>query len=165
MVLNGREYKVALGPPVGRIQENEAGYSYSNSFTVVFPTKNLNRFKIMGFELAFDPQTITPGQVITSSANDRDYSLHVSYFPIIGHKLNEGKMLVYSSRSNNGNIKVRFDVLEPEIGGKVKGVILEAVLYGFYDSQDTITPNEPDKPQKLEIYNFAFDTTFERSMF
>ncbi|MCX6581133.1 MAG: hypothetical protein NT166_13220 [Candidatus Aminicenantes bacterium] len=35
MVLNGGEYKVALGPPEGRIRENAAGFSYSNSFTVV----------------------------------------------------------------------------------------------------------------------------------
>jgi len=168
MVLNGNEYKVNLDPPVGQIQEIESGFSISNAYTVVFPTRSLNRLKLQGFELAFDAQTITPGQVITSRANDRDYSLHVSYYPILGHKFNEQKMLIYSSRSANGSIKVRFDVLEPGIGGRVKGVILEAVLYGFYDSDSEISPREPresEKPQKLEIYNFVFDTTFESSMF
>lgn len=165
MVLNGNEYRVKLGPAAGKMQENESGFSISKSFTVVFPTKSMNRFETSRFELAFDPQTITTGEVITSTANDENSSLRLYYFPILGLKFNEEKMLVYSSRSDDGSMKIRFDVLEPEIGGKVKGVILEAVLYGFYDSNRETSTKEPDTPQKLEIYNFTFDTTFENSIF
>ncbi|HLP62474.1 MAG TPA: hypothetical protein VK186_26785 [Candidatus Deferrimicrobium sp.] len=165
MVLNGNEYKVNLGPAVGKMQENESGFSVSNAYKVVFPTKGMNRFETSGFELSFDPQKITPGDVITSTANDENYSLHLYYFPILGIKFNEEKRLVYSSRSDNGSLKVRFDVLEPEIGGRVKGVILEAVLYSFYDSNREETPQKPEKSQKLEIYNFVFDTTFKNSVF
>lgn len=172
MVLNGKEYKVNLAPAIGRIQEYESGFSRSNSFTVFFPTKNLNRLKTSGFELTFNPQIVTPNEIITSKANANDTNYEnppsITYIPIFGHKFSEEQMLVYSSRSGNGSIKVRFDVLEPEIGGKVKGVILEAVLYGFYDSNRVPIPqepNKPNKPQKLEIYNFTFDTTFEDRMF
>ncbi|MCU0289169.1 MAG: hypothetical protein MUF15_22590 [Acidobacteria bacterium] len=165
MVLNGNEYRISLARPVGRVQEIESGFSVTNNFSIMFPTKSMNRFQIMGFEFFFEPQAITPGEVITSTANDENYALRLIYTPPLGIRVNEEAMLVYSSRSENGSIKARFDILEPELGGRVKGVILEAVLYGFYDSNRDISTKKPATVQKLEIYNFVFDTKFENSIF
>lgn len=145
------------------MQEKDAGYSYSYHYTIMFPiaSETLNPFKAMGFELAFEPKTVTIGQVIKSLANDQNSFFRVSYFPVVGHRVNEGILLEYSSRYKTGSLKVRFDVLEPEIGGRVKGTILEATLYGYYQKDEDMTILEPKRPKKLEIYNFKFDTTFE----
>ena len=165
MRLNGREYKVTLETAKGKIQEIESGFSNSYRYTVIFPIKAFSRFGMNGFELAFGPNAINVGEIIESSAGDSNYSFRVTYYPLVGHKVNEGIMLEYSSREKTGSLKVRFDMLEPQINGRVKGKILEAVLYGYYQGADSMETLEPKSPKKLEIYNFVFDTTFERAMF
>jgi hypothetical protein len=165
MVLNGRGYKVKLNPAIARVRVSDVGYSESYHFSVMFPAKSMNRFKVRGFELTFEPRTVEMGKTMISRAGDKNYSLAVSYYPLVGHKVNEGIMLEYSSRYKTGDIKVRFDILEPRLGGRVKGTILSAVLFGYYQSQDAMEPMDPEDPKKLEIYNFPFDATFESSMF
>lgn len=165
MVLNGREYKVALVPAKGFIREMDSGFTNSFAYTIMFPAKKFNRFDARGFELTFDPDVITVGEVIESTAGDSNYSFGVTYYPLVGHKMNEGILLEYSSRVETGDVKVRFDILEPTLGGRVKGTILKATLFGYFQEHDSMERSKPDDPKKLEIYNFVFDTTFERSMF
>ncbi len=167
MALNGRPYKVKLAPPVARMQENDVGYSSSFDYTIMFPIagETLNPLKVRGFELAFDPKTVTGGEVMEALAGDQNSPFRLSYLPLVGHRFNEGILLEYSSRYKTGSLKVRFDILEPEINGRVKGTILEATLYGFYQRAEDMTTLEPKRPKKLEIYNFKFDTTFSEFRF
>lgn len=165
MAMNGHPFKIKLGTPKGLIQEVEAGYSDSHLFSVSFPASALNRFGERGFRLHFDVTKLVMGRVIETKGTDPNYWLRVSFFPILGHRVNEGLMLEYSSRYKEGYMKVRFDIVEPEFGGRIKGVILEAVLYAYYLREDSREPIETNSPRKLEIFNFLFDTTFERQMF
>jgi hypothetical protein len=165
MLENGREYRVLLDRPVAGILEQESGYSTSYRFTVTFPLQKYNPMKARGFELTFDPAKVEIGKVIESRAGDSIDKPRIHYYPAMGHKLNEGILLAYSSGMETGSLRVRFDILEPSIGGRVKGTVLNAVLYGYYEAADTAEITKPDPPKKLEIYNFPFDAVFERSLF
>ena len=165
MMENGREYRVLLDKPVGSIREQDVGFSTSNDYKIIFPLKKFNPMKARGFELTVDPEDVEIGEVMMSRAGDDNHKLRMNYYPSMGHKLSEGILLAYSSGMESGSLNVRFDVLEPRIGGRVKGTILNAVLYGYYEPVDTAEITKPDPPKKLEIYNFPFDTVFERSIF
>lgn len=163
MQMNGVKYEVELGVTYGKMIEPEAGYSYNYRFSIIFPLRNLNRMKTGGFELFLNPKEIDSGIDREIQAGDDNYKLRLEYHPTWGHKINQGKMLVYSSRYQDGYLKVRFDILEPKNKGRVQGMILEAVLYGYYEQYDTAEQEEPRDELKLEIYNLKFDTVFKRS--
>ncbi|MCK4766321.1 MAG: hypothetical protein KAW12_29265 [Candidatus Aminicenantes bacterium] len=165
MTLNGQKYVVKLDAPAARIQELEAGYSNEQSLSVTFPIKTANPMKVMGFRLAFKERQIVVDEEIESHAGDDRHFLHMQYFPLLGHKVNEGTILTYSSRRKTGSLRVRFDELEAQAGGRVKGIILYAALYAYYQKQDSPDPIEPKEEKKLEIYNFPFEATFVESTF
>ncbi len=165
MIHNGNPYNIALTDTAGYIREMDVGYSETYQFTVMFPAKALNRMGAKGFELRFEPNEITLGQVIRINALKKNHHFQLEFFPLVGHNLNEGLMLAYSSAYLDGSLEVRFDVLEPKRGGRVKGEIIHAVLNGFFESQDSMDTIKPKTPQKLEIFNFPFDTQFKQSRF
>ncbi|MFC1537213.1 hypothetical protein ACFL4P_00125 [Gemmatimonadota bacterium] len=166
MYLNGRERKTGLGDPVGLIQELDAGYSYSNFYSVVFPLKILGMSGVPrpGILIKFDPAATEPGREITFGS-EAENSIRVEYHPVSGHKINQAVMLAYSSGHGEGGGTIRFDMLETGPGGRVKGTVVQAVLYGYYENMQTMEFSEPSKPMKLELFNWSFDVTLERSIF
>jgi hypothetical protein len=164
--LNGRERNSGLGDPVGLIQEFEAGYSYSNLCSVVFPLKILSMSGVPrpGILIEFDPAATEPGREITFG-NGAENSIRMEYHPVSGHKINQAVMLAYSSGHGEGGGKIRFEMLETGPGGRVKGTVVQAVLYGYYENMETMELTEPSKPMKLELFNWSFDVTLERSVF
>ncbi len=166
MAVNGMPLKVKLGDTIAKIREIESGFGAQAEFKVLFPLKSFNPIKVRGFELQFEPGKITLGEEIIASAGDEDYSLRMNYFPTLGHRLNEGKMLTFSSRHRQGFVKVRFDRLDPRIDGRLSGEIVEAVLYAYYEANDPMEEfSEPSSPKKLHIAHFPFDTAFIYSPF
>jgi len=165
MTLNGREYNVKMGAALAFISEMDVGFSADYIFYIMFPLKVFNPLKARGFKFAFSPNKTVVGEKIESSAGDEQYYLRMFYYPAVGHKMNQGLMLTYSSGYKQGRVRARFDILEPHIGGRVKGVVFYAALYGYYE--DSAGPDivEPGKENILELYNFTFDTVFSRSMF
>ncbi|MCI0470593.1 MAG: hypothetical protein L0Y73_02940 [Candidatus Aminicenantes bacterium] len=160
MTLNGSKYNVGLGMHLALISEIESGFGVTNSFYILFPIRSLNPLKLQGFKLTFSPSAVETGRALETHAGDKNYDLVMTYDPALGHRFNEGLMLTYSSRAKQGMLRVVFDVLEPGLHGRVKGKILYAALYGFYESQDKMEPAPLDKEKKLEIYNFPFDARF-----
>ena len=166
MYLNGKQRKVKLGEPVGYIQELDAGYSYSYRYSIVFPRKFYVRDPMPrpGIIIEFDPADIESGQEIPFGTGG-EHIIRVEYHPVGGHKMNQAILLTYSSRHSAGGGKIRFDVLEPQLGGRVKGTIIQSTLYGYYEDMETMEITEPPKSRKLELYNWSFDVTLERSIF
>ena len=166
MYLNGRERKTGLGDPVGLIQEIEAGYSYSNHYSIVFPLKiaALRGMPRPGILIEFDPAALEPGHEI-NFGDGADDNVRMEYHPASGHRVNQGVMLAYSSAHSDGGGTIRFDILETEAGGRVKGTVIQAALYGYYENMETMEATEPSKPMKLELYNWSFDVTLKRSIF
>jgi ribonuclease HI len=165
MLHNGREYKVLLDKPIASLRERESGLTGMSTFYIIFPIKKLNPMKNQGFELSFDAASIKIGQEMVSKAGDKKFNLRLRYYPLMGHNFNEGQMLTYSSGYGEGNLKVRFDILETRMGGRVKGIILHSTLFGFYESHENLTTFKPKHPKKLEIFNFPFDTVFGSSLY
>ena len=165
MLHNDVKYSVALEATTAFIRVDDMGMSESYSFSVMFPCKSFNRMQARGFQLSFDPDDVTLGQPMTSGSVAHDYKFRLEYFPNMGHKMNEGILLAYSSGYESGSLTVVFDILEPKLGGRVKGKIIQAVLNGYYESQDSPEAIKPDSPKKLEIFNFPFDTVFKRHPF
>ena len=165
MQINSKKYQVSLNPPAAKMVEVEGGFSYEYRYSILFPIKNFNRMQARGFEFVFKPKKITAGNIFETFAGDDHYDVSIEYHPTIGHRHTQRQVLIYSSREKDGYLKVRFDEIDPRIGGKVKGLILEAVLYGFYEDIDTIKRIELKKEKKLEIYNFKFNAVFRRHSF
>lgn len=165
MLMDDRAFDVELGNPDATIRESDVGYTDSQYFKITFPHQHINPMKNLGFELQFDPGEVEIGEVMYFSAGDKNYKFRMEYYPALGHKMNQGIMLAYSSGMEEGLLEVRFDKLEPQIGGTVKGVILHAVMYGYYESNDTAEIEKADPPKKLEIFNFPFNAKFRLSPF
>ena len=164
--LNGKLLKPTIGEPIGYVQELESGYTYNYRYSIVFPRKFYTRDPVPrpGIIIEFDPADIESGQEIPFGTGGTN-AVRVEYHPVGGHKLNEAVMLAYSSRHSAGGGKIRFDVLEPQLGGRVKGTIIQSTLYGYYEAMETMEITEPPKPRKLELFNWSFDVTLEESIF
>ncbi len=51
--------------------------------------------------------------------------------------------------------------IDPRIDGGVKGEIVEAVLFAYYETNDPMEEfSEPSSPKRLHIAHFPFDTRF-----
>ena len=161
----GTAYPVELAPARGRIREYRAGFSTDYGFSVIFPLARFNPTGQRGFVLFFGPTEIRPGMEYALEGDDPPHPLGLEYHPAGGHRVTEGKILAYSTRRAGGSLQVRFDRLEPRIGGRVKGVISRAVLVGYYEGYDTAEREEPCRKMTLTIANFPFDTVFELSPF
>lgn len=164
--LNGKSRNAGVADPVGRIQELEAGYSYSYRYSVVFPLKisAVRGLPRPGILVEFDPGRIEPGGEI-SFGSGMESPVRVEYHPTGGHKMNRAVMLAYSSDHGPGGGKIRFEVLETGLGGRVRGSVIQATLYGYYENMETMEVSEPPKPMKLELFNWPFEVTLERSIF
>jgi hypothetical protein len=147
----------------GYFQEVEAGFSTECRCSVLFPLRIPGAVPRPGLEITFDPRKIAPGAEMTFGAEDGESGVGVDYTPLGGHQMSRGIMLGFSSGRAGGHGRVRFDVLEPQPGGHVKGTLLHATLSGYYESAESARTTEPEPARKLELWNFPFDVTLERS--
>jgi hypothetical protein len=95
-----------------------------------------------------------------STANRTRADVQLAYYPTWGQKTNEGIPLAFHPR-REGWGRIRSDELDPRLGGRVRGVLLEAVLYGQYEDMDGL-PIESDEPLALHHWNFPFDAVFSK---
>jgi hypothetical protein len=165
MAMNGARYEPRLLQPIGYVQEIEAGFSTECRCSVLFPSRVPSAIPRPGLEIAFDPRKIAPGEEVAFGSGDEESGVTVDYSPIGGHKLNQGIMLGFSSGHSGGRGRIRFDDLEPEIGGHVRGTLLHATLYGSYENAESGETTEPKTPRKLELWNFPFDVKLAASPF
>ena len=166
MYLNSKQLKVNLGEPVGYIQELEGGYSYRFHYSIVYPLNMpaLRSVPRPGILIEFDPARIELGQEIAFGTGG-ETSIRLEYHPVVGHRHSKAVMLAYSSGHSAGVGKIRFDILEPRLGGRVKGSIIQSRLYGYYENMETMEITEPSEPRELELFNWSFDVILERSIF
>lgn len=165
MAMNGSRYESRLRQPIGYLQEIEAGFSAECRCSVLFPVRIPGAVPRPGLEIAFDPRKITPGEEVAFGSGDDESGVSVDYCPLNGHKMSQGIMLGYSSGHAGGRGRIRFDALEPEIGGRIRGTLLHATLYGSYESAESARVTEPKTPRKLELWNFPFDVQLAQSPF
>lgn len=165
--LNGRELQLPLGDPIGCIQELEAGFSLSYTYSIIFPLKLpvVSPLPRPGIILYFNQDNIRLKEETPLLGEGVGEGPWLEYHPLQGHKMNEAVMLVYSSRRAGGGGSVRFDMLEPEPGGRVSGSIIRAVLYGYYENMETSEVTELPEPKKLELFNWSFDGVLKRTTF
>lgn len=161
MIHNGNPYRVRLAPPIARVVESDAGYTGTPRFYVMFPVRANNPVKARGFQLYIDPEQVVPGKRLSDSLLAENSRFRIEYYPVWGHKIDEGILLAYTTGIDGGSFTVRFDIFEPRPGGRVTGEIQEAVLLGYYEKQDDPEIIPLEEPRKLEIYHFKFDTTFQ----
>jgi hypothetical protein len=154
MQLNGEEYPTRLKEPLGYLQEREAGFSTEYRCIVLFPLRGPFAVPKPGLEITLDPRKIGPDEVIDFTADDD--AVQIDYCPFFQYRVQKGEILVYSSQRGRGEGTIRFDSVDPTLGGRVKGKLVRATLYGYYDSQDG--PRRDDTtPRKLELQDFPFD--------
>jgi hypothetical protein len=165
MAMNGSRYEPRLHPAIGYVQEIEAGFSTECRCRVLFPLPIPGAIPRPGLEVGFDPSRIAIGEEIAFGAGDNESGVTLEYTPLRGHKMSQGILLSYSSHHAGARGRIRFDVVEPEIGGRVRGAVLHATLYGSYENAHTAEVTETKTPRKLELWNFPFDVQFERSLF
>jgi hypothetical protein len=163
MALNGAPYSSRMKPPIGCAQEIEAGFSTQYRYTILFPCRLPSPIPRPGLEIAFEPDKVVLGEEMAFGAGDVESGIGVEYCPVMGHKSNQGILLTFSSHRSDGGGTIRFDALEPEIGGRVKGTILHATLYGYYEDAHTAEITEPKAPRKLELWNFPFEVTLRQA--
>jgi hypothetical protein len=74
-------------------------------------------------------------------------------------------MLTFASGRPDGGGTIRFDQLEPALGGRAKGKLLEATLYGFFEDANSAQVTSTGEPRKLKLRNFPFDVTLDQPRF
>jgi hypothetical protein len=165
MTMNGEEYPSHLGSPFGSLQEIEAGFSTQLRCHIIFPLRLPGTRRPPGVEIEVDPQRIRLGEEIVFGQGASDSGVDVSYSPMHGHRMSEGVMLTFACRQPDGGGTIRFDQLEATLGGRAKGKLIEATLYGYFEDANTAQASEPSEPRKLRLRNFPFDVTLEQSPF
>ncbi|MCP4147571.1 MAG: hypothetical protein GY757_07455 [bacterium] len=115
-------------------------YNYSLTFGM---SSKESSFSASELRFVFSPDKIPVGELNNSKYDGEDYGVSL--------RLITGTM-TYIAGESYGDIDFRFDQLDPQDGGRIKGKILEAVLY----PQGTTTPI-PD--QQIKLYNIPFDAT------
>jgi len=166
MYFNGEENTSALDNPIGLIQEHEAGFSYSYSYSIIFPLKKAFSGPVPrpGVYIEFTPERINLGEETPFEAGSESAAF-VEYHPVTGHKVQEATLLVYSTRHGDGGGKIRLDVFEPRLGGRIKGTIIQATLNGYYEDMEKMEITELEQPRKLELFNWSFDVILQRGPF
>jgi hypothetical protein len=94
-------------------------------------------------------------------AGDSLHGIHVMFNPATGHNIYDAKLLEYSSRWGQGEVKLRLDTVQDHKGGTVRGKILYAKLYGKFLELDGWGYAEPEKEKVFEIYNFPFEVSLK----
>jgi hypothetical protein len=150
-----------VGDAIALIEELEAGFSVAHQCSIVFPQKLLPQQPRPGIEIQFDPAGIEVGSELEFGAGRTGGDVQLAYYPNWGQKYDQGLTLVFCP-SEAGWGRIRLDELDPQLGGRVRGVLLEAVLYGHYEDMDGL-PVELEEPLELHLWNFPFDTTFRES--
>jgi hypothetical protein len=162
MALNGGEYASGVkNEAIGYVLAIEAGFSTSAAYTLLYPLNFPTPVPQPGLEIGYDPSKITLGQDISFGAGKPDIGIYVTYYPAFNPKMNEGLILMYSLHGEDSGGTIHFDRLDTQVGGQVKGALLQATLYGYYESIETGDLVEPSEPMKLELWNFAFDVTLQ----
>jgi hypothetical protein len=161
--LNGEKYNTRFGPAEGRAVSFESGFNELYAFGLFFPVEGLLATDSQGLSIQFDPLLVTPGSEIAFGPATTS-GVSVTFFPASGHRVAEGALLTFAASGADAGGTIRFDTLEPAIGGRVQGELLQATLYGFYENMDG-GAQEPEEPLKLELWRFPFDTTFAESIF
>jgi len=159
MALKGHKLNLKLTTPIAKAEEVNQEEDYFQGF-LMFSIEGLNRDWTKGFKMIFEGDQVQTGTVMQTSAASSEGAPVVYFHPALGHKPSEGLTIVYSSNYKEGYLKVRFDEFEPQVGGKIKGEIIEAVLWGYHEKFGSDVPLDAGKNNKVEIYNFPFDTTF-----
>ncbi len=171
MYINGREMKAKFKAPEAYLQTLDDGVGYAASrqngliiFPLPPPTGPMPRG---GIEISFDLKKVSSGKTVQISQSSPSSDVDIYYFPMQGGaSVDQGKILSYALRpSKGGSAIIRFDVVEAKIGGKLKGVILEATMDAFYETKDGFN-EELSKPRELKLFNWSFETTMkEHPMF
>jgi hypothetical protein len=156
MTMDGADYSSRLADPIAYVQEFEAGFSTSSRCTVLFPLRLRTSVPKPGLEIGIDPQRVRLGEDMTFDAADEDEGVSVEYVPMSGHQFSRGVLLVFSSGRRGGSCTLRLDQMDLSPGGRVKGKLIRATLYGFHDGESA-AGTELDQPRKLELANFPFD--------
>ncbi len=169
MYLNGRENNPLFKDPEAFLHDIEDGTGYTGSkqrgliiFPLPLPSGPMPRG---GIEISFDPKNIPAGQNIQISQSESASGINIYYFPMQIGAGNSGKVYTFGLRpSKGGAATIRFDLLEAKVGGKIKGVILDAVMDAYFKTEDGTT-EELTKPQELKLFNWSFETTFKEHPF
>jgi hypothetical protein len=162
MVMDGAEYRSRLGDPVAYIDEQEAGFSTSCRYTVLYPLRLPSGINKPGLQITIDPQRVTLGQEITFAAGDTERGVRLEYVPQMGHQMSKGILLAFSSTYGEGSCAIRIDQMDSQLGGRITGKLLRASLYGYKENAHTGELIRLPEPRKLELANFSFDVPLQR---
>jgi hypothetical protein len=162
MAMNGGVYESSLREPVAYVDEMEAGFSTSYRCTLLFPLKKSYTMNRPGVQIEFDPTKITPGETLSFEAGSEPYGVTVDYYPVSGHDMSRGVILGFSSARSGGSCTIRFDELDCQLGGRVRGKLIRATLHGYKEDAHSGEVTELKGSRKLELANFSFDATLQR---
>jgi len=160
--MNGKPYTFELDETFADIGGTDSVYPQISSYCVYFPAKLFNAGTDRGFILHLDPRYIKSKESLRFSARDSHSSVQMIFSPVIGRTRFKNGLMEMTTTEGKGKIHAYFDILEPREGGRIKGIIYEAVMEGFFvkDFQNPVNSKNQPKPARIEIYNFALDTRF-----
>ena len=162
MSLNGGPYWAKHEPPTGALLEMESGMNLSYRVRITFPLSGLGGMKKPGLEIEFDPAQIRIGKEISFGPQSVTNHIQLSYFPAFGHNYSAGQLLIFDLGSE-GSGSIVFEKIDARYGGQVKGILRQAILYGYYESGDVMNAVTPTSPMKLELRNFPFEVILEEA--
>ena len=163
MNMNGEPYAPKFNPPLGYLQELEAGFSTAHRVRIHFPIIAPGAGANPGLEIEFDPAVIPIGEEVEIVYGEADGGIGVTYFPLFGHRHNEGILLLFTP-DDDCPLNIRFDELEPRLGGHVSGSLIFTRLYGHYENMDGEWIDTEER-KILEVRNFPFDVQLTGSAY
>lgn len=163
MTMNGEPYAPKFNPPLGYLQELEAGFSTAHRVRIHFPIIAPGPGANPGLEIEFDPAVIPIGEEVEIVYGEAEGGISVTYFPLFGHRHNEGILLLYTP-DDDCPLNIRFDEMEPRLGGRVSGSLIFTRLYGHYENMDGEWIDTEER-KVLEVRNFPFDVQLTRSAY
>jgi hypothetical protein len=70
-------------------------------------------------------------------------------------------MLSFSSLRPGGSCTIRFERLDSEVGGRIKGKLLHATLFGFREGAESGEASDLEEQRKLELTSVPFDAAVD----
>jgi hypothetical protein len=164
MFLDGSVFLWESAPGVGYLYGGEGSFvPKPASVMVILPNLGRNQRPLPGLEIMFDLDSFAKSNQVTFSGGSD--GLNVDFRPSYRPMGRNGLLVGYSSQNLKSIVTLRLDEVNHRNGGKLKGKIIYAMLWGYFYNCETGKLTDPPKPFKLEIWNWPFEVLLQQKYY
>lgn len=162
VLLNGDPIEYRLAPPRARLEYVGTPSFETALITVVFGSAWPNPSENPGLQITFYAAVNPAGSQQDFSGEGGGNPVRVTFLPDPIDAWRDHANLAYANWGvADLTGRIEFEELEPEPRGRIKGVLREATLKGFYTDPQFTSFQEPREPMELVLRDFEFDTVIE----